>query len=304
MLGLSYAAVITCVTVGIVTASPSSFPTQRSSIIPRSVEGLSQGCFSSLSNTSYPVYSSPGNTRELCSEKCNDSGKGLAVAVMRGNSCGCAATFPPVENMFDDGICDSPCPGNANSTCGASVQKAYTYINTGIELAPKHDRNGLIPYDPTEPEMQSVEAYRGCSTYLPTDIETYSLPYHHDQACYQICKATTKRFMMRIFDMCYCTDAYPASDTLVPNEDCTISCMGIDTPQRWSFCGGALGEGKRAYSVYDTSQPWYNTFWMANAMETIADSFSEFLAYLLVACGWDVPQEGSGGVGNDAELRM
>jgi hypothetical protein len=228
----------------------------------------------------------------------------MAIAVLRGNSCGCADTFPPVEKMVDDRICDSPCPGNASYTCGASVQKAYTYINTGLRLAPRHDRNGIISYDSTEPLMQSVEAYRGCSTQLPTDVEIYSLPYHHDQACYQICKAINRKVMMRHFAMCYCTDVYPASDTLVSDNDCTISCMGIDTPQRWSFCGGALGRGIKAYSVYDTTQPWYNTFWMAEATETITEAFSEFLAYLLVACGWDVPQEGNGGKTSLGELRI
>ncbi|SPJ79448.1 uncharacterized protein FTOL_07839 [Fusarium torulosum] len=99
------------------------------------------------------------------------------------------------------------------------------------------------------------------------------------------------------------TDVYPASDTLVSDRDCTIFCMGMDTPQRWGFCS-ALGRGIRSYSIYDTTQTWYNTFCMAKAMETIAEGFSELLAYLLVACGWDVPQEGNGGKTNLGELRM
>lgn len=85
----------------------------------------------------------------------------MAIAGLRGNSCGCADTFPPVERMVEDEICDSPCPGNASNACGASVQEKYTYINTGLELAPVYDRNEIIPYDSKELPMQALKSIVG-----------------------------------------------------------------------------------------------------------------------------------------------
>ncbi|CAG8972618.1 hypothetical protein HYALB_00005387 [Hymenoscyphus albidus] len=91
------------------------------------LEPKSQGCYSDLSAYTFnntAMYQTEG----LCQTACAPAGYN-AMATTKGSDCWCGAKYPPASLKVDDALCDTPCAGFGEKTCGGD--KYFTVYTSG-----------------------------------------------------------------------------------------------------------------------------------------------------------------------------
>ncbi|RGP81046.1 hypothetical protein FLONG3_835 [Fusarium longipes] len=98
-----------------------------------------QGCFSALPSEANRVQQSSFMTTGQCWENCKKDHN--SVAILSGNNCYCAETYPAKSSLVDDSQCNSPCPGYPREACGGTDPVVYSVYNTGNVLTPGYDED-------------------------------------------------------------------------------------------------------------------------------------------------------------------
>lgn len=96
---------------------------------------VSYGCWTDQNPTSLPnlVYTNNSNTIELCTSTCAQMGYGIA-GLEFGTQCFCGDALSWQANQTFLEACSTPCPGNANETCGEDDRLSLYANSTPVVL--------------------------------------------------------------------------------------------------------------------------------------------------------------------------
>ncbi|KAH7259019.1 uncharacterized protein BKA55DRAFT_561935 [Fusarium redolens] len=216
----------------------------------------SQGCFSSISDTSTWLYTdSEINTAETCAMRCK-SEKQKPVALVRKAKCYCAGTYPPANTLVNDSVCNWRCRAYPRYACGGFEQEAYSVTNSGLELYPGYGEHEPIRLDHVETPMKGLQKHWGCVKGTRSDDIMHELPRNSPGACHQACEASGKMILLLTRNKCFCSDFYPSSDMIVPEGKCDMACVG----DKSAGCGGYDWENYvRVLDVYEANSWLLNT---------------------------------------------
>lgn len=124
-----------------------------------------QGYLPSDPSRSFPGWSPGSNYNNTatgldCARACR--GFGYKFAAMRDNSCRCGIQLPVGYSPTQDAVCQIPCQGNPNQTCGGGSD-AQIYVD------PSFAANSQVPIQAQNPYIAGFYNYLGCF-YLPSGM--------------------------------------------------------------------------------------------------------------------------------------
>lgn len=172
---------------------------------------------------------------EVCADYCTITNNYTLFGVEYGSQCFCSddiqagAGFP----IYDISMCNYPCAGNANETCGgygalfiyqalppppplpSGLINNYTYTASGCYAEPADGSRALDGY-------VNANSWQGTAT------------------CSQICGLSNfSYFGLEYADECWCGDSVSPLATLVDSTKCNMPCVGNAASGANETCGGS-----------------------------------------------------------------
>ncbi|CAK3895299.1 hypothetical protein AC578_1337 [Lecanosticta acicola] len=185
------------------------------------------GCWSDQNPPSLKTmtYQSNANTIELCTKTCADSGNTIA-GLEFGTQCFCGTTLGYLALQVIESSCQSPCPGDSNSTCGG-----YNRLSIFSNGLPQ------VNAVPGTPETIGDYYYVSCYTEatigraLPakgTSSNSMTLEF-----CASFCSGY-QYFGTEYSSECYCDNDFAPGSIRTSDNDCSYLCANATS----EFCGG------------------------------------------------------------------